>query len=283
MDIKQIQKIVGEIRARLFKRSNYFSVGMLKTHFKGSGLQFREHRVYDHGDDVRFIDWKMLAKTERPYIKTFEEDRNVNIAVVVDASPSMFMGHQGISKFQAAIEITCLLYLLAKESGDTLDVSLIGEKNLHIPKSSGARGMALLITLLEKEGYLGKEGDFLPYRWDQVESSKSVTDEKFKAIMSHLGRKRELVILSDFEDFLSDEQISEIFFRRNVHGFKLRSPLDRAQKLPYSVYGLLGQSSRSGIGSIFSKEGLSGDRTHPKVRNLNIDERYLENFVKEMV
>lgn len=88
---------------------------MLKTNIKGTGLQFKEHQVYNFGDDIRFIDWKILAKTSHPYVKTFNEERNVEIVVVIDASTTMMTGYNGVSKLQAAIEICCLLYLLAKK------------------------------------------------------------------------------------------------------------------------------------------------------------------------
>ena len=77
MKINEVRKIVGRLRVNLFKRANSFSIGMLKTQFRGTGLQFKEHQVYSFGDDVRFIDWKILAKTNHPYIKTFEEERNI--------------------------------------------------------------------------------------------------------------------------------------------------------------------------------------------------------------
>ena len=48
---------------------------------------FKEHQIYSHGDDVRFIDWKLLAKSQTPYIKTFEEERNVEISIILDATP----------------------------------------------------------------------------------------------------------------------------------------------------------------------------------------------------
>ncbi len=107
MDIHAVRRAVSKIKGGLFKNSNSQAIGMLKSHFKGTGLQFKEHQVYMPGDEVRFIDWKMLAKTAHPYVKTFEEERNVEIVVAIDASPSMLYGHKGISKLQAAIEICC--------------------------------------------------------------------------------------------------------------------------------------------------------------------------------
>ena len=100
MNLLEIEKIVSKIQSNLFKNSNSFSVGMLKSHFKGAGLQFKEHQVYNPGDDVRFIDWKLSAKTQNTFVKTFEEERNVEINVVIDVSNSMFVGYKNVSKLR---------------------------------------------------------------------------------------------------------------------------------------------------------------------------------------
>ena len=84
MNLKEIEKVVGNIQEHLFRNSNSFSIGMLRSHFKGAGLQFKEHQVYAPGDDVRFIDWKLSAKTNTTFVKTFEEERNVEIHIFLD-------------------------------------------------------------------------------------------------------------------------------------------------------------------------------------------------------
>ena len=82
MNISEVRKVVGRLKASLFKRANSHSIGMLKTNVRGTGLQFKEHQVYTHGDDVRFIDWKILAKTSHPYVKTFVEERNLETKLI---------------------------------------------------------------------------------------------------------------------------------------------------------------------------------------------------------
>ena len=91
MNLKEIERVVGMIQAHIFRNSNAYSAGMLKSHFRGSGLQFREHQVYVPGDDVRFIDWKLSARAPNVYVKTFEEERNVEIVVFVDLSHTLFL------------------------------------------------------------------------------------------------------------------------------------------------------------------------------------------------
>lgn len=282
MNLKEVRKAVGQIRSSLFKNSNSFSIGMLKSHFRGTGLQFKEHQVYTHGDDVRFIDWKILAKTNTPYVKTFDEERNVEIVVVIDAGPTMLNGFNKISKLQASIEIACLLYLLAKETNDSVHCIIVSDEVINIPKKSGEEGIAYLVSALEKCGLYTENGKInLRYRY-----KKEIGDiEKQNAIMKHLGRRRELVILSDFNEFLDLTVLKKMIFRSNVHCFNIVSPLDEAEIIPFSLH------TKSKIGSeegSLVKIDLAGNKDlksvlGKKVKKLRVKDRYLEDFIKEML
>lgn len=282
MNLVEIKKIVGKIKANLFNNSNSYSIGMMKSHFKGSGLMFKEHQVYNYGDDVRFIDWKMLAKTTHPYIKTFEEDRNVEIVVVVDASPTMYSGHEGISKLQASIEICCLLYLLAKETGDYVHAIILTDEVLYVPQKAGRAGISFLISVLEGKGLLLEDGRInLAYKHEKYLSE----EEKLASITKYFSRKRELVLLSDFNDFFSFESLQKLVVNRHVHCFHMVSPLDEADKIPYSVFssdsliGGQGKLRRIDLGGGDKLVGSLGKR----FKKIKVHERYLEAFVKEML
>lgn len=280
MNITEVRKVVGRIKANLFKKANSHSVGMLKTNFKGTGLQFKEHQVYTFGDDIRFIDWKILAKTSHPYVKTFNEERNVEIVVVIDASLTMLTGFNGVSKLQASIEICCLLYLLAKESNDFVHALIITDEIIHVPKKSGEAGIAHLISTLEDKGILTENG--------VVNLERNVGDgvdkmEKYLSIMKHLNSKREIVLLSDFNDFIDSNVLKKILYRSNVHCFQIISPLDEAKALPFSLFASQNKFSSGSLG----KYDLSGKRElsnefGKKFRRIRVQEKYLENFIKEM-
>ncbi|MEK6626470.1 MAG: DUF58 domain-containing protein, partial [Bdellovibrionota bacterium] len=79
MNLEQVHRVVASIKANLFKRSNSYSIGKLKSNVRGTGLQFKDYQVYCPGDDIRFIDWKLLARTGHAYIKLYEEERNVEV------------------------------------------------------------------------------------------------------------------------------------------------------------------------------------------------------------
>lgn len=280
MNINEVRKVVGKLRANLFKRANSHSIGILKTNIKGTGLQFKEHQVYNFGDDIRFIDWKILAKTSHPYVKTFNEERNVEIVVVIDASTTMMTGFNGVSKLQAAIEICCLLYLLAKETSDFVHALIITDEIIDVPKLSGDRGITHLISVLEEKNIITEKGKVNYERRFEENVDKK---KKYISIMKHLSRKREIILLSDFNDFVDADIMKKLLVRSNVHCFQILSPLDEAKTLPYSLHASASPKGASSLG----KYDFSGKKelTHEygkRFKRLRVQEKYLENFVKEM-
>jgi uncharacterized protein (DUF58 family) len=280
MNIAEVRKVVGKIKTNLFKSANSHSIGMLKTNFKGTGLQFKEHQVYTFGDDVRFIDWKILAKTSNPYVKTFNEERNVEIVVVIDASSTMLSGFLGVSKLQAAIEICCLLYLLAKDTNDFVHAIVVTDQVIHIPKKSGEAGITHLISVLEDHKVLNEDGRVNLERKITTDVDKM---EKYVNIMKHLNRKREIVLLSDFNDFIDTSVLKKILFRSNVHCFQLLSPLDEAKTLPFALFANSKNKEKGSLGryDLTGKKDLQSE-FGKKLRKLRVQNKYLEDFIKEL-
>lgn len=282
MNINYVRRVVSQIKSTLFKNSNSHSIGMLKSHFRGSGLQFKEHQVYTHGDDVRFIDWKILAKTNQPYVKTFEEERNVEISVLIDCSPTMLNGYNGKSKLEAAIEITCLLYLLAKETKDYVQAIIIADEVISLPKKSGEEGISYLISRLEKMGVVDRNGhvDFKYRREIEIPSA-----EKQKILMKHVARKKEVVILSDFNNFLDMSLLKMFVYQSHVHAFRVIGPLDSATKMPYmALFQERIGSLKGELGDVDFKGGDEEiDLFGKRIKTINVKDRYLEEFIEEML
>ena len=279
MNIKEVHKAVSKIKASLFKNSNSYSIGMLKSSFRGSGLQFKEHQLYDHGDDIRFIDWKLLAKTGVPYIKTFEEERNVEIVVIIDASMSMFTGFKNISKLQASIEICCLLYLLAGETKDYIHSLVVSDEIITIPRSRGEIGMIKLIFQLEKKGLLTKKGTLnISYEHQKIIAEK----EKISLLKKYLAKKKEIIILSDFNEFIDISELKKISLQRNVHCFQILSPLDEASEIPYAIFSKGSSNIKKGV---LKKNNLkqTNQMKDNIIKKLRVRDRYLEDFIKEML
>ena len=255
---------------------------MLKSHFRGSGLQFKEHQIYVPGDDVRFIDWRILAKTNTPYIKTFDEERRVEIVVVLDASRSMFSGANEISKLQASMELICLLFLLAHETQDTIQVIIIADDITSLDKKNGEEGIVNFVAALEKKGLLLENGTLnLEYKFQGMLTE----NEKISKVMRYIGKRREVVIFSDFNDFIELKSLKRILYNKNVHCFQMVAPIDENTHHPFLTLidsgrgvvkknvGLINMKSKDDVVTILEK----------KFKRLKVSERYLEEFIKGLI
>ncbi|MAX66455.1 MAG: hypothetical protein CME66_12490 [Halobacteriovoraceae bacterium] len=276
MDLKEIEKVVGSIQSHLFRNSNSFSVGMLKSHFKGAGIQFKEHQVYNPGDDVRFIDWKLSAKTNTTFVKTFEEERNVEIYILIDVSDTMLMGYKGISKLQASIELACLVYLLAEKSKDKVSVLIHTDSTKILPLSSGQEGIVLLISQLQKMNILNKDGKI---NFSYVAKFEDDERKKMSVLKSLVAKGKEVIILSDFSRIKDVETLNKLLYRPNMHCFIMESPLDNTDRLPFSIFGV-----RNGKDIVTRVNRLKKDKLFKgRYKKISVKERYLEKFVREML
>lgn len=278
ININEVRRALSKAHTRFFKNANSYSVGMLKSKVRGTGLQFKEHQVYSHGDDVRFIDWKMLAKTSNPYVKTFEEERNVEIILVLEVSPTMLAGENGISKLQAAIEIGCMLYLMADKTSDMVHLVLVSDKILELPKMRGEKGMRTMLELLKKEKILD---DNLNILYQNIIENGEVDQKKLDFKLNKLlYKKKEVIVLSDFKGQIQGDVISHLAKHSHVQCFRVVAKIDESISLPYSVFG---QNKKSQ--SLFSKVN-TGDELDQKVLKhvtpIRMSEGHLDQFVREM-
>jgi uncharacterized protein (DUF58 family) len=107
-----------------------FMSGSNKSQSVGAGQEFSQYRNYEPGDDLRQLDWKMYARSERYYIKQSEIETNITVKFMLDASHSMAYEENGISKFMYAKVMTAALAYLAKKQSDTFGLFTVNEKNI---------------------------------------------------------------------------------------------------------------------------------------------------------
>jgi len=273
MDIKEIERVVASVQHAVFRNANSMSAGALRSRFRGAGLQFREHQIYTHGDDVRFIDWKVSARTSHVHLKTFEEDRNVEICVVLDIGPASFYGSRGVTKLQMALEITALLYLLAQETHDQVRVLILhNEQRTELPPKKGREGLILFISQLEKLDFLNAEGKTnLRKQYKLVENSAQFVEAELK---KQLARKKEIVYLGDMGNLPEEGDFARITQDSRFHGIRLLSPLD-VGPLKFSF-----STARGKLAGLAAPRGVSGlVKRFPVITS---DERYLELFLRRI-
>lgn len=128
-----------------------FITGLHKSPFHGFSVEFAEHRLYNTGDSVKNIDWKLFAKTDKLFSKRYEEETNLRCQFVIDSSSSMYFPDEKYNKLTFAVQSTaCLMYLLKKQR-DAFGLSLFTDQvNLNTPAKSTNTHQKYLFAQLEQ-------------------------------------------------------------------------------------------------------------------------------------
>ncbi len=114
-----------------------FITGLHKSPFHGFSVEFAEHRLYNSGDAVRNIDWKLFARTDKFFVKRFEEETNLRCQIMMDASSSMYYPETGLNKFQFSALAGAALIVLLKKQRDAFGLTLFSEGiEFHAPAKS---------------------------------------------------------------------------------------------------------------------------------------------------
>ncbi|MBI4579503.1 MAG: DUF58 domain-containing protein, partial [Planctomycetes bacterium] len=128
-----------------------YLAGRHRSPFKGGCVEFAEHRPYSAGDEIRLVDWRAFARRDRYYIKQFQEETNLQAALVLDASGSMAFGASTVSKFRyAQVACACLARLLIQQ-GDAVGLATFDTRvRHHVPARSAAGHVRALLDALER-------------------------------------------------------------------------------------------------------------------------------------
>jgi uncharacterized protein (DUF58 family) len=143
--LKRVRKI--EIKSRGLSQ-NIFA-GEYHTAFKGRGMAFSEVREYQYGDDIRNIDWNVTARFNRPYVKIFEEERELTVMLVIDVSGSLLFGTDGRTKQEMITEIAATLAFSAIQNNDKIGMIFYSDRlEKFIPPKKGRKHILYIIREL---------------------------------------------------------------------------------------------------------------------------------------
>lgn len=149
MDTQEILNKVRKIEIKARGLSNNIFAGQYHSAFKGRGMAFSEVREYQYGDDVRDIDWNVTARFHRPYIKVFEEERELTVMLLIDVSGSLDFGTQCATKREIVTEIAATLAFSAIQNNDKIGVIFFTDKiEKYIPPKKGRRHILFIIREL---------------------------------------------------------------------------------------------------------------------------------------
>ena len=206
-----------------------FITGLHKSPFHGFSVEFAEHRLYNTGDSVKNIDWKLFAKTDKLFSKRYEEETNLRCQFVIDSSSSMYFPDEKYNKLTFAVQSTaCLMYLLKKQR-DAFGLSLFTDK----------------VTLNTSAKSTNTHQKYLFAQLDQVLQSPKLNVQTNLALALHqiaeLIHKRSLVIVfSDMLQTVHDEnKIAALFsslqhLKFNKHEVVIFNVTDKSKEVDFN-------------------------------------------------
>ena len=211
--IKKVRKI--EIKTRGLS-SNIFA-GQYHSAFKGRGMAFSEVREYQFGDDVRDIDWNVTARFHRPYVKVFEEEREMTVMLLIDVSGSLDFGTQKQMKRDMVTEIAATIAFSAIQNNDKIGVVFFSDRiEKYIPPKKGRKHILYIIR------------EMLNF---QPESKRTDVKQAVEFLSSVQKRRTTAFILSDF--YVRDEFQQSLQICNRKHDVVAIQVYDqRARELP---------------------------------------------------
>ena len=206
--LSKVRKI--EIKARGL--SNNIFAGQYHSAFKGRGMAFAEVREYQYGDDVRDIDWNVTARFHKPYVKVFEEERELTVMLLVDVSASLNFGTRVATKQEMSAEIASTLAFSAIQNNDKVGVIFFSDRiEKYIPPKKGRKHILYIIH------------EMLSFKPVSVKTDIGVALEFLGKTQK---RRSTAFLMSDFYDRTEFEKPLQICnARHDVVGIRIYDPL----------------------------------------------------------
>lgn len=209
-----------------------FITGLHKSPFHGFSVEFAEHRLYNTGESTRHIDWKLYGRTDKLFIKRFEEETNLRCQIIIDDSSSMYFPEAEelkpgtFNKISFAVHCAAALIELLRRQRDAIGLSVFSEAiDLHTPSRSGLLHIRMLYHELEKMLAV------------QEKKRKTFAVESLHTIAESIHRRSLVMIFSDM--FESSNRTEELFsalqhLRHNKHEVVLFHVTDKEKELDFN-------------------------------------------------
>lgn len=210
METKELLKRVRKIEIKSRGLSSQLFSGEYHSAFKGRGMSFSEVREYQPGDDIRSIDWNVTARFNHPYVKVFEEERELTIMLLVDMSGSGSFGTQGQFKLELIAELCAVIAFSALQNNDKVGVILFSnciEK--YIPPKKGRKHVLRIIRELI---------DFQP------SSNQTDIGDALRFLMNVTKKRSTVFLLSDFFDRGYEDSIKIASRKHDMVAIKISDP-----------------------------------------------------------
>ncbi|HRP52121.1 MAG TPA: DUF58 domain-containing protein [Fluviicola sp.] len=213
MDKEAILKRIRTIELQTRGLTQHVFSGQYQSAFKGRGMSFSEVRAYQIGDDVRKIDWNVTARFKDPYVKVFEEERELSVLLIIDVSGSMYYGQGAESKITLAAELAATIAFSAAQSNDKVAAIFLSDKiEAYIPPT---KGFAHAHVILRKLLHL------------KPKSKQTSLSNGLQIARSLLKQRSICFIISDFNDELPEKEFSKTAQKHDLIALGVEDPAEK--------------------------------------------------------
>lgn len=239
-----------ELKARRLVRESFS--GEYLSSFRGQGLDFDDFREYQHGDEVRFIDWNVTARMNEPFVRKFREERELCVILAVDVSGSADFGSHHLSKRELSAEIAAVLGFSALQNGDKVGLLIFaGEPLMFIPPAKGTRHLLRMIR------------EILMARPEKRGTS---IEEACNVLVKSLKRKSLVFMISDFHAEVLDKPLGKLARKHETVALRVVDPVE--QNLPR-------------VGKVVLVDPESGIETMVNTNNRNLGMAYKQLMMRQ--
>lgn len=213
MDTTELIQRVRRVELKTRGLSDRIFSGEYHSAFKGRGMAFSENREYQHGDEIRTIDWNVTARMGHPYVKVFEEERELTVFMLIDISASNATGSQQRSKHELITELSAVLAFSAMGNNDKVGAVLFSDRiERYIPPKKGRSHILRIIReIIETE----------------PEGQKTDISFALGHFLSAMKKRTIAFLISDFRDTGFEKTLKQAGQRHDLVALRVTDPLDR--------------------------------------------------------
>ena len=266
MDTQELLKKVRKIEIKTRGLSANIFAGQYHSAFKGRGMAFSEVREYQFGDDVRDIDWNVTARFNRPYVKVFEEERELTVMLLIDVSGSLDFGTHGQVKRDMVTEIAATLAFSAIQNNDKIGVIFFSDKiEKYIPPKKGRKHILYIIrelidfhpesTRTDLRGALEFLSGVAKRRCTAFILSDFYVRNNFQQTLSICNRKHDVVAIQVYD--IRSKELPDVGLMRVVDaetGFE--QYVDTSSKRTRNAYAQYWKKRQAALAETFNKSNV---------------------------
>jgi uncharacterized protein (DUF58 family) len=224
LDIGRLRASAHRVAFRFMRPGSVPTPGVHRSLFRGHGLNFAGYREYQHGDDIRMVDWNVTARQNRPMLKLFEQEHASALMLVLDASASMTGPHP--DKWEAAAGLAVLFAFVAARDGERIGLTVTGEKGLAFSPRRGFAHATRLAHRLERPASAGPGHSGVGAARPPGAPRTAALDDGVHRALRGLRTPGVIVIASDFLGTRWDAVVREAVRRHTVVGLTISSAFE---------------------------------------------------------